>query len=1393
MKAPILCGLFTASLLALNLPLEVSNWAPVARAGEPVTAGIPLPEKAVYDLSKLRITDASGNTLPAQFKALSRWWREKHLNGTANPSAKWVLCDFQIPAVAATGQTAVTLKDDHTGGAPSTSLSVTEVSDKVTVSTGPLVFVVSKLHFNLLDEVRLNGQAIIASNAQNGGAITAGDWAAGECVAGTVHTSGLNAPERVVIEEQGPMKVLIRVEGRHYAPTNGVSRGLYGYQVFITAYAGKPYVDVQWALTNTFIEGDKPRSTGTATPFTMYSWPFKGYVLNLSLNLNLSNLTSTITGSAGDTTAKGAVAMTDGSLGLIAAMRDFAPNSPKAISIAGNKLSLELFPDTGGIYWLEPKSRKNHRMRFEFIAGGISATSAAEAWAKTDAPLRMLATDRAWYRNTGAWERGFGIPSGAEYQRKASSSWTRTGKRSSTPWETYGCFGGFNGPGDHWNLTSCFWKYALTGNPVDFESAEAHVFFYNDRVYNQFPHDAWTRLDWFLNPMAHVNQYRNQYIMSDGFSEEITFPGYAQQNNAGVPDEGHMTQLQELEYYQLTGDPATLDAIKGLGVRAAGYVLGLIYFTQSSAGNMDSADIDSIYYLPYGTRYMARPAMVCGHAYEVTGDDHYLYPAKLATYCLRNVVRRHPIGYLAREINPAESGTREWPKDHPDVACPFYFEETDFQNGIGMEALYSFWKKTGDKEVRDALIFAGKSAEWRIAKDSSGYKGFMYGGWGDYAWSGKRYSDILNPSYSSAASEGFGGLIFSYLASGRSDYWPIVENGYTAIKDWFEMKAMNMYEAVWKHDSTDITPPAAVADLRVTDQGSGNLRLDWTAPGGNAAEYRIKIAQVPIIDIPDRWNAATQAGWPDLMDPLPYTAAALIQKAMDYTTTREVSVWAANSVNNVPEPLAAGSAQSMNILGLESGKLYYTALVSYDSAGNVSGLSNVATNIAALPSIVSKTYRFNDTVETGFSTQIRPIFTYAGGSTDSGGQWITYRSLDPDVAFASWYGKVTGLTSGVARIEVSRGPLPLDTLRVSVVPYTAGPDSIVLSLDTLRMCVNDSYKVYIHKTCFSSQGEQLVRRDLPNSAFSWMSLDTAVAVVHEGVVSARKPGTVKVVANLLPAGDTLLVSVRPRPSFLKRIDFRADTLSPGFGWDACWGVSYSPARGFGFPWDFSESRNGRAGNALLSTIVMADARMNFRLDAPDGTYIIRTALGDNWNPGSYVWSTFGSDTICRKDSGAANAIQDDTISVVGDSGIAIKFSGPVCYLVVISSEGIAMDEVAFDSVMVPLPAPAVAVEKFHAEKTVSKMELGAYPNPFNPVVNICFAVLPNTNARYSIYAINGRRVFQSAIQGHPNGREGVLTWHGRDLRGKAVPSGFYFGRLESDNGQRMTHKLLLVR
>jgi F5/8 type C domain/Fibronectin type III domain len=105
-------------------------------------------------------------------------------------------------------------------------------------------------------------------------------------------------------------------------------------------------------------------------------------------------------------------------------------------------------------------------------------------------------------------------------------------------------------------------------------------------------------------------------------------------------------------------------------------------------------------------------------------------------------------------------------------------------------------------------------------------------------------------------------------------------------------------------------PPAAVNDLTATPLSGSSIRLDWHAVGddgsdvGTATAYDIRYSTSPIVTAAD-FNAATQ-------------------------------------VTGEPAPVLHGTAQAMNVIGLDGDKLYYFAMIVIDDVGNLSPVSNVA-------------------------------------------------------------------------------------------------------------------------------------------------------------------------------------------------------------------------------------------------------------------------------------------------------------------------------------------------------------------------------------------------------------------------------------------------------------------
>jgi hypothetical protein len=83
------------------------------------------------------------------------------------------------------------------------------------------------------------------------------------------------------------------------------------------------------------------------------------------------------------------------------------------------------------------------------------------------------------------------------------------------------------------------------------------------------------------------------------------------------------------------------------------------------------------------------------------------------------------------------------------------------------------------------------------------------------------------------------------------------------------------------------------------------------------------------------------------------------------------------------------------------------------------------------------------------------------------------------------------------------------------------------------------------------------------------------------------------------------------------------------------------------------------------------------------------------------------------------------------------------------------------------------------------------PNPFNPRTDIAFELPQAGRVRLTLYAPDGRRVGR-LLDGDLTAGAHTVAWDGRDERGRAVPSGTYFYRLETADGS-VSRRLSLVR
>ncbi len=199
------------------------------RNAEPVAVSIPFSRGALRDASALVISETpDGPGYPLQTRVLAAW---------DDDSTKWLHVCFQ-PDLPGNSDKTLYIRVDPDASAPEFSQTVSgdERADGIRVDTGPLAFTVSRSGFWPFRNVTLHGEPILGDSAFTGLSMLADDK--------TYTSSGAMDLE---IVEAGPLRVVILVKGNHRTD------GQVGFELRgrITAYAGKPYVEVEHQFIHT--------------------------------------------------------------------------------------------------------------------------------------------------------------------------------------------------------------------------------------------------------------------------------------------------------------------------------------------------------------------------------------------------------------------------------------------------------------------------------------------------------------------------------------------------------------------------------------------------------------------------------------------------------------------------------------------------------------------------------------------------------------------------------------------------------------------------------------------------------------------------------------------------------------------------------------------------------------------------------------------------------------------------------------------------------------------------------------------------------------------------------------------------------------------------------------
>jgi len=236
-RAPLQMPTTRAGVVALT----VTDDTGLERRSWPVSAGIPLPQSALFDEAHVRLLDPAGRGLPVQTEALSRW--------VTDGSIRSLFVAFNA-SVSADSPTNYQLAY----GGQARSMQVCDwIEDDgrcIRIDTGPLAFTVQRSPLSLFRRLSFDADGN-GRFAEGETLATDHDELAVTGADGTAYTSGLGEVTELRVERAGPVLATVLVRGHHRSKDGRMSLG---YSVRITAFRGKSLL----AIDHTFLTENAP-------------------------------------------------------------------------------------------------------------------------------------------------------------------------------------------------------------------------------------------------------------------------------------------------------------------------------------------------------------------------------------------------------------------------------------------------------------------------------------------------------------------------------------------------------------------------------------------------------------------------------------------------------------------------------------------------------------------------------------------------------------------------------------------------------------------------------------------------------------------------------------------------------------------------------------------------------------------------------------------------------------------------------------------------------------------------------------------------------------------------------------------------------------------------------
>lgn len=894
-------------------PFVIKDTSGIGAVDHPVTAVIPFPYGAHQSTSGFRIVDAFGDTIPAQFEVLNRWWAR-------DGSIRHVAVHFQA-TVPSNGDAAYTLWPTGGSPAPALPVQVHESTNEVVVDTGVLRFRVKQNGFNLFDEAWLdtNGdgaysasERMVAPDSQNGPVFTGR-------LSNDIQRASARSDIRMVVEETGPMRAVIRLSGlTHY---ESATNHTHGFALRIYAYAGKSFVKVDYQLQNSaknkkfswplYFEDVSIRLAPSLSNPTVRFAPVAGDVWSGSpgsgVHLYQSSLTDTaVRTNAGSTLVSRShtagtpsyawADLSDSNRGVFVAIRNMAEMWPNGIEADSNgALHVRLWPQWGsqlmvsssgysttttGLYWLDDMQHVVKEMCFYFH-GASASDGNLDALAKTMQAHPVPIVPLSVYYDTRATLDLSGIlPSATETvggtdPRKISWSSSQTNPSSGS--YSFGwCFYGGNTGRRNTNGGG--------GYPHSFEDVIA-----TEHAAAWLRADVWARAELNTRPV-----WMEGYTYADDY------------DLLRLTDQPYATSS-----WRASGSSSTLDApyLSGTSYNmwhpwddqhSWTYHIEQAYYFTANPWIRDWCEFmkefrkpDMIAPRTSSTRGNAHQLGSALQAYRVTGDPDLLdkirtrigslHSSRFARYGIWHATATDwegifQVGFLSRNLIQLLDEIRDYDDQTSAVAWNILWGCMEWNYHHAQYAYY----------IDSSAVAPGGAPSGgpsTTLTDPAAWFG-MYAG----------RPEILD-QMNTYINEGLNGGVIAYdMANYGVVTWT---GGY-----------LGRVVETSRLDEVVAQPPGAITDLSASYQ-SGKVRLTWTTPSG-ASRFHVVWSETPISTT---WTP----------DP----------------ETQKLNAWACNAVGTSLEGVP-GTTQSIEFGGVPGGKRIYAAVFCFAENHHMGAGSNVA-------------------------------------------------------------------------------------------------------------------------------------------------------------------------------------------------------------------------------------------------------------------------------------------------------------------------------------------------------------------------------------------------------------------------------------------------------------------